>query len=547
MGLLFFNSYTDVYFMAFKSLINSLKNYPLTHLPTLALGIGTVVFWLELYFIRLPFGNTSVLAWGLFTLLILAIIFSRSWTLKSEYWQGFFIEKSLVLKVVFALGFLLGLIYLGVGLYASLLPPHLTQENDALMYHLTLPRQHLLRHSFAHIPWSVPDLFLLPLDYALSPFELCTTLPNKFIQFIFFVASLGCVFRLVYIYSANSSSRVWVVVGAVMACHAVAIQVGLAMLDLVMLYCFLAFIHSLFLSRWALAAVEFAFFFWSKSFIPFQISVIGVILGIILWIALKRAFHLFEIPTITEKARRTLITTFIVVSLGVALPHLIKSYYYTGTPFYPFGVGVLTPLVKSTPDHWQAILQRAADCMNEKNVYGHGRSWAAFIKHFWLIAVPEKGVNNAFDYPVGLMYILVLLPFGGHVVNSLKSKRMPVLSLIVILFWLTWWFGSQQSRFLLVPVSLMIILTISSLPRLSRVLVILVVLLLGVETISLINAHRHDWGKPYLLLLRDQDKEILKLKPTGLKSEVIFNFPDVAYARFPVVVNQNNSFYVLSH
>ena len=67
-----------------------------------------------------------------------------------------------VSKTVFLLGFLgcAGLIL--AAFYASFYPPHLLPETDAINYHYTLPRQHLILNSFAHLPWSVADLFTLP-------------------------------------------------------------------------------------------------------------------------------------------------------------------------------------------------------------------------------------------------------------------------------------------------------------------------------------------------------------------------------------------------
>jgi len=43
-----------------------------------------------------------------------------------------------------------------------------------------------------------------------------------------------------------------------------------------------------------------------------------------------------------------------------------------------------------------------------KDAYGLKRSLPGFVKHFWLVAVPEQGVNNRFDYPLGLIYLLCL-------------------------------------------------------------------------------------------------------------------------------------------
>ena len=88
---------------------------------------------------------------------------------------------------------LLSVLILVVGLYASLLPPHLMQESDALNYHYTIVRQHLILQSFKHIAWSHTDLFLLPINFALAPFWFESVLPNKLPQFLFFLGLNGAV------------------------------------------------------------------------------------------------------------------------------------------------------------------------------------------------------------------------------------------------------------------------------------------------------------------------------------------------------------------
>ena len=102
------------------------------------------------------------------------------------------------------------------------------------------------------------------------------------------------------------------------------------------------------------------------------------------------------------------VTIFIIASVVIALPHLLRSFYYSGSPLYPLGVGIFKPIVGHSIAYKQALVFKAQGCLSVKDAYGHGRSFLAFIKHFWLIAVPESGVNNAFDYPVGLIYLLVL-------------------------------------------------------------------------------------------------------------------------------------------
>lgn len=543
MGLLFSGCNRRIYPMASKNLNHTCVDFPLAHMPTLALGIGTVVFWVELYLIRLPMGHTSYLAWGLLCIAAATILCQRQIGLLPRWaWTK---DETLLFKGMIGLGLAAAVVYGAVGFYAYCLPPHLVQENDALMYHLTLPRQHLLHHSFAHLPWSVHDLFLLPLDYALSPFALCTAWPNKLVQAIFAAGVFACVFHLVFLWSGQNYRRAWFGVLAVMACHAVAIQVGLAMLDLVIAYCFLAFMHSFLVKRWSLAAVELAFFCWAKPFMPLQMLLISVSVAGSCYVFCRRGYRIQEIILPGRQEFKRFVTVFILACGVIALPHLAKSFYYTGTPLYPFGVGIFPAMVPHTPDQWQAIITRAADCMAVKDAYGHGRSVAAFFEHFWLMAVPEQGVNNAFDYPLGLAYLLVLVPFGAYIVKLFRSKAIPVFSWAVLCWWLSWWFGSQQSRFLLVPVIIMISVVVSFLPKISRVLVALIVLTLSVEALSLINAHRPDWHKTPYQVLRRQDKQLLSQEFQAGAANIVLDFPDVAFAPFPVTVRRSDSPYVL--
>ena len=89
-----------------------------------------------------------------------------------------------------------------------------------------------------------------------------------------------------------------------------------------------------------------------------------------------------------------------------------KSLYYSGTPFS----GCTRVIQDKEIDYdsaWWRSLQQASNIWTNEEARGQYGPWPlvlAFVKHFWLIAVPEKGVNNAFDYPVGLPYLLVV----GH-------------------------------------------------------------------------------------------------------------------------------------
>lgn len=72
--------------------------------------------------------------------------------------------------------------------------------------------------------------------------------------------------------------------------------------------------------------------------------------------------------------------TFVVSSLIVAGPFLVKSFVLTGTPLYPIGYGVIYPTDKSVPE--EGLRKSAAFHMNTRDSYGHGRSVGAFLSTF---------------------------------------------------------------------------------------------------------------------------------------------------------------------
>lgn len=261
--------------------------FPLSHLPTFLLVIGYPIYWLELYVFRAGHGKTTPLAWIIVSVFAL-IVFFRNYPLLIAGTRSFrsrFSQELLLVKLLLISMGIAGGVILLCAFYASLLPPHLVQEFDALNYHITLPRQHLLWGSFGHIPWSTADLFLLPIDLALAPYWLATSLPNKLPQF-FFVLGLLCVCgRIAWRFSGG---KIWpsvLLVLAVLGSHNIGIQVGTAMLDIVICYLFLAALDS-FLSRaiW-LGVVELSFYVWSKPLVPVQFFVTLIIFGLV-WLLL---------------------------------------------------------------------------------------------------------------------------------------------------------------------------------------------------------------------------------------------------------------------
>jgi len=440
------------------------------HLPTVMILIGYLVFWLELFCFDTQRGITSALATTVFGLYLIVFLMRNYQSHADNLRELFdkFVSLNAINKCLVTVSFLIILFIIGVTLKVALLAPHLLQEYDSINYHMTIPRQHLILGSFSHIPWSTADLFPLPLDFALAPYWFLTSLPNKIPQFIIALGLVGVCVQLVKWLTNDSYMAQWLTVMCVLGSHIVGIQLGTAMLDLMIAYLFFACLDSYLRGNIFLAAVEFTFFFWSKAFVPPQTLCLVILIYLLAlalkkWMNFKLQFGLVEDSqgekeySNTKNTSRFLIL-IVLFSVVVGGPFVAKSLYYSGSPLYPFGFGLLEAKIQKDESHWASLTGATNEHMRTRNYYGHGRDVVSFVKHFWLIAVPEKGVNNAFDYPLGLPFLLMVGPFLFLYGQRIVKKRFSICGTYLVLNWLSWWFGSQQSRFLYIPLILMFIL-----------------------------------------------------------------------------------------
>ncbi|MDD5069928.1 MAG: hypothetical protein PHV17_04285 [Candidatus Omnitrophica bacterium] len=528
--------------------------FPLSHLPTWFLIIGYPLFWLELYFLRSGSANTTSLSWIIFVLIFAVLGFQNFPRLARGFRKLFswFLEQSVLVKILLVFISIGSLAILFIAGYASLLPPHLIQEGDALNYHITLPRQHLLRGSFSHIPWSTADLFLLPVDFALSPFWLATSLPNKLPQFIFLIGLLAVSGRLAW---RLSNHKIWppsLLIIAIIGTHSIGIQAGTAMLDILICYLFIASVDSFLNRQFKLAAVELCFYIWSKPFMPVQFIVILIVFSLmcfILGIGKRIEFVLGKkVKEFVGEVWPVVLKTmglFFILSLIVAGPFIVKSLRYSGTPLFPVGVGSFKSFsVSKSSQQWAELEQKTENLLATRTQYGSGWGFLEFIKHFWLVSVPEKGVNNRYDYPLGLMYLLFLGPFVFFLFSSLRRKVLPLLSLWIIVSWLIWWYGIQQTRFLFVPLILMYLVVVLLIGKPSSIMLGAMLISIFLVTASVYRAHVQDFGRWGEAVLRLKDKELIQLGKSNYPG--VPDFHDLAYATFIVdKVNSNDPVFIL--
>ncbi len=544
--------------MVHKNFNSALRNYPLAHVPTLFLILGYPIYWLELFVLRSRQGITSSLAWTLWCFTAAFIVWAQRPQMVGSF-RSFVKEAGpsrRLTKIFLGLGFFFCLLVLVLAAYAAFLPPHLIQENDALNCHYALPRQHLILGSWTPLAWSSYDLFLMPIQSALAPFWFVSELPNKWPQFFFLVGLLGVSVSILAKALGQQPLRMAAAVFAILGLHSVGIQAGSAMLDLVICYLFFAAWDSLWRGFWFLAAVEFSFFIFSKPFVPFQMAALTGLLmltGNFLgkgWFK-KQYFFIQDEQPIPREVYRKFLAGFLVISLFVALPFMIKSWTAAGTPFYPLRWNASAQQALSALPGRAAALDRAADSyLGTRKVAINASSIKDFLFSFWQVAVPAKGVNNKFDYPLGLVYLIFLGPFGFLFYKQLSQRCFSWGAGFVVFYWLSWWWGMQDSRFLYIPVLFMIFYGCAHL-RISNILILILCFSLGLNAVSLYRDYKSDFGRsPAEILgplnwdLVGRSREYIRERRTEtIVLPVIYK---AAYARFPVAYQEEQLPFILA-
>lgn len=212
------------------------------------------------------------------------------------------------------------------------------------------------------------------------------------------------------------------------------------MIDLPVTYLFFAGLDSWDEKRFGLAGFEWGAWLSSRSFMPAQALAVLSIVALFAFVGARRLSW-----TAIPWPRWTWWVGLAAALLVMAGPFAWRSYQVAGTPMFPLWVGSDRP----------AILHEAArESRQGAEAYGEGRSIGAFVRHFWRIAIPAQGVNNAFDYPLGLPYWLCLAPFLWIAARQWRSGAFSREVLLAIAFYAVWWSVSQQSRWLYVPVIL---------------------------------------------------------------------------------------------
>ena len=350
--------------------------------------------------------------------------------------------------------------------YEAHFPPHWPQERDAINYHMALPRQHLFWGSLQHLPWSMTDLFSMPLQYGFAAVWFLGATINKWPQFVGTLWAFGILLALGRRHAAHSFSG-WIPALALFTTHGVMVQLGMAMLDLTNLYLLLVAWHAAICRRPFWWAAHIALYATAKAFYPAQVGM--------LVLALLAYSYIFERESVIANRRSLILfgSIAIIAFLFLSARSIWIALERAGTPVYPLAVCVI-PSVSGCQGALGTIIRANAKLVTAAaGSYGLGYGVSGLFTHFWRVAVPAFGsVNNEYDYPLGLAWLIMLILVLGSIAQWYSVRRVSPELVMAVLLWVFWWFSSQQSRWLFPVIALGLLATVYTQIRINQKLLL---------------------------------------------------------------------------
>ncbi len=360
----------------------------------------------------------------------------------------------------------------------SLKPIHLPQETDVLTYHLFLPLQHLAAHSLNPISWYWQEMNPMVIQWSMTPLFLIFWPPIKLGAFCLQVV-LSCQIYLIGRLLNLSQTDAIFALGCWVLTQCVYLQLGTAMFDHVNLY----FITSVIIVLILLFRYKYSWrhlgttriMKWGGDLL-FCIAGLSVAYGVSTKNLSVMVFLLTTIPFIfifpKLKSLRvyrisqiTLILTLLAAVI-VLVPCWLRIWRYCGNPMFPIIVGnwLVEPVV-STED----LLQLREQFGKWFRGYGFGQTWKNFLITPFALGFSGNGINNRFDYPLGVPPYFCVLGLAMFAVLPKRKMYFDIKPIFVsmALIYISWWFICQQTRFLY-PALLLLFLGTGLLIRASR-------------------------------------------------------------------------------
>ena len=304
---------------------------------------------------------------------------------------------------------------------------------------------------------------------------------NKWPQLFGALWAFGIVLALGRRQAVHSFSG-WLPALALFSTHGVMVQLGMAMLDLTSLYLLLAAWHAAVHRRVFWCAAHIALYAATKAFYPAQAAILVVaVLGYM--VIFERGALIANRRKLEYGAALATMLFFVIMARSI-----VVGIERAGTPIFPFFTCVFS-VTNCQGAAGESMRTIAAAQFGTIDAYGLGRGAGAIISHLWRISVPAVGsVNNVYDYPLGLTWVLLLVLLAASAPVWVKAKRIPPELMLAAVLWLLWWVTSQQSRWLYPFIAFGLLATVQLQLRANCRL--LVAVLAGAACISLLSQAR---------------------------------------------------------
>lgn len=328
--------------------------------------------------------------------------------------------------------------------FSALVPPY---SWDAQVYHLTIPKLYLLHHGIHHIPLNIYSnmplnidmLFLLGmgagndvvaklLHYVLG-LLVCVALYGFSRQY--FVERVGLLASLLFVVHPMVNYEFGVAF----------VDVGMGFFFVLMVWSFIELLRSG-QTQWAVIMGLFGGALLGSKYTG-ALGVLSVLVTflVILGVTKVRSRKENEGMLIAEATiqRRWILTgAFLLVSVFLALPWLIKNIVYTGNPVYPLLYGLFGGR------EWTGTM--AQQLIDWQRNIGQGRTILDYLLLPWRVFVESGPEYRHFAGKLSPI-AFITLPLAFLVLR--RNQLIRILLGIFAIFFILWALGAQQVRFLI--------------------------------------------------------------------------------------------------
>jgi len=338
----------------------------------------------------------------------------------------FHLPKIITPPIFFNLIGLTFLIYFTLILLNTLTPPI---SRDALNYHLFLPKIWLSRGAIITIPENIYSFFPAYWECFLSSaMVIGNDITPKLLHFLYLIFLCFLLTHFLKEFSANKWANILCLI--FIATPVVNRIAAWAYLDLVFSFYTLG---ALFLLIKYTQEDKKIYFWLSALFAGYSVGM--KYLGLT-WLICLLPFFIYQ-----NKNWKTLTAEYIKyisVAIIVGSPFYIRNWIHTGNPFFPFLSSIFHNHLLPQ-DKYQLL-------MLYFNSYGRGKSFLDLILlPFRLLFQAEFKSPQGFDGKINILYLLGLALFIKHK----RDKSPRYLFLIFLSYILFWFYLSQQMRFLI--------------------------------------------------------------------------------------------------